>query len=102
MTLSQNTQRRVLFIALLALLLLCGCAQMNPLNNGWIIGEEIEKLEEGMTYEEVVEVAGRPNRKNRTGGKYDTRDQWVYDYPMTEGYKVYLYFEDGRLTSWQY
>jgi len=51
----------------------------------------------GMTAKQVVEQTnwGKPNSINRSGSKYGTREQWVY------GDGSYLYFENGRLTSYQ-
>jgi hypothetical protein len=37
---------------------------------------------------------GEPNKVNRTVGKWGVNEQWVYD-------DTYLYFENGKLTSWQ-
>lgn len=49
----------------------------------------------GMTDKEVMQLWGKPVRINRTMNKYVTREQWVYpDY-------VYLYFENGVLTTIQ-
>lgn len=83
----------------------------------------------GMTKEEVVLAWYYPVAKNTTVTKHGTRDQWVYDYEKPGGYDsyakdfewgrhyglrkagigpnpdldgtVYLYFQDGKLDSWQ-
>jgi hypothetical protein len=37
---------------------------------------------------------GSPNKVNRTVGAWGAREQWVYE-------TIYLYFENGVLTSYQ-
>ncbi|RLQ92109.1 hypothetical protein [Planomicrobium sp. Y74] len=50
----------------------------------------------GMTAEEVEKSSlGKPESINRTVTAYSVREQWVYENGM------YLYFEDGILTSFQ-
>lgn len=49
----------------------------------------------GMTDEMARDALGRPNDINRTTTSWGIREQWVYPN------RVYLYFEDGILTSWQ-
>jgi hypothetical protein len=50
----------------------------------------------GMTAKQVIENTswGKPNSINTSGGKWGIHEQWVYD-------GSYLYFENGKLTSWQ-
>ena len=48
----------------------------------------------GMTDDMVVASIGYPNDINRTVGSWGVHEQWVY-------YSMYLYFENGKLTSWQ-
>lgn len=48
----------------------------------------------GMTPREATQSIGRPNEVNSSTGSYGTHEQWVYD-------KKNLYFENGKLTSWQ-
>ena len=48
----------------------------------------------GMTKEMVIDSRGRPNDINRTVGEWGVHEQWVYN-------NTYLYFENGKLTSWQ-
>lgn len=48
----------------------------------------------GMTDEMTRVSLGSPDDINRTVGSWGTHEQWVYD-------SLYLYFEDGILTSWQ-
>jgi len=49
----------------------------------------------GMTKGMAIESQGKPNDVNRTVGKWGVHEQWIYSY------NVYLYFENGNLTSWQ-
>ena len=59
----------------------------------------------GMMDNEVIKSIGRPNRINRSVGKWGTHEQWVYsDRFNKKGQPLkdkYLYFENGILTSWQ-
>jgi len=48
----------------------------------------------GMTKQQVLSSWGRPSDINRTVWSSGTREQWVYN-------DSYLYFENGKLTSWQ-
>ena len=50
----------------------------------------------GMTRDMARESLGRPSDINRTVNAFGTREQWVY-----RRYDLYLYFDDGVLTSWQ-
>ncbi|WP_299209776.1 hypothetical protein [uncultured Dokdonia sp.] len=58
-----------------------------------------EKLKEGyywtgMSREMATISLGSPNDINRTVGSWGVHEQWVYD-------DIYLYFENGKLTSYQ-
>jgi hypothetical protein len=59
---------------------------------GKIVGEK--EIMIGMTKEMVLDSWGRPNDINRTVGSWGVHEQWVYS-------SSYLYFENGKLTSWQ-
>lgn len=48
----------------------------------------------GMSREMATISLGRPNDINRTVGSWGVHEQWVYD-------DLYLYFENGKLTSYQ-
>ena len=48
----------------------------------------------GMTSDMAILSIGRPTDINRTVGSWGVDEQWVYD-------KMYLYFSNGKLTSWQ-
>jgi hypothetical protein len=48
----------------------------------------------GMNREMATISLGSPNDINRTVGSWGVHEQWVYD-------NIYLYFENGKLTSYQ-
>lgn len=48
----------------------------------------------GMTTEQCRAAWGKPERVNRSVGSYGVHEQWVYGY-------TYLYFENGKMTSFQ-
>ena len=48
----------------------------------------------GMNKKMAIISLGRPNDINRTVGSWGVHEQWVYD-------NLYLYFENGKLTSFQ-
>ncbi|MCP4553465.1 MAG: hypothetical protein GY834_15800 [Bacteroidetes bacterium] len=50
----------------------------------------------GMTKEMVVEAIGNPDDKNISKGTWGVHEQWVY-----EKNDLYVYFENGKLTSIQ-
>jgi hypothetical protein len=50
----------------------------------------------GMTDEQVRMSLGYPDDINRTVNAWGVNEQWVY-----EDYELYLYFDNGKLTSWQ-
>ncbi len=62
--------------------------------------EEIKKLltnkevRIGMTAEQVIRLCGKPNRINESVNARSKDEQWVY------GSGIYLYFENGILTSY--
>ena len=53
-----------------------------------------EKIKIGMTKAMVKDSWGEPEDINRTVGSWGVHEQWVYG-------SNYLYFENGKLTSWQ-
>ena len=53
-----------------------------------------EKIWLGMTDKMTKESWGNPNDINRTVGSWGVHEQWIYS-------DTYLYFENGKLTSWQ-
>jgi len=48
----------------------------------------------GMNREMATISLGSPNEINRTVSSWGVHEQWVYD-------NIYLYFENGKLTSYQ-
>ena len=48
----------------------------------------------GMTKNMVIDCIGNPDDINKTIGAWGVHEQWVYRHK-------YLYFENGKLTSWQ-
>ncbi len=63
-----------------------------------------EEVVMGMIELEVVAAIGKPRDINRTTTAYGTTAQFVYAdpafYPVKPKYS-YVYFENGRVTSWQ-
>lgn len=57
-------------------------------------------IRQGMNKAMVEEVYGKPNDINRTVGDWGVHEQWVYGDGL-HGKTEYLYFENGKLTSWQ-
>lgn len=60
----------------------------------------------GMTTDQVRASRGKPGSINRSIGRWGVHEQWVYYYTTSSvwfpiEYQLYLYFENGRLTSWQ-
>jgi len=78
------------------ILLLSSCATLQK----WFFEAPfpVSELREGQTREEVLELYRRPNKINTTITRSTRREQWVYRINGT----IYLYFENGILTSWQY
>lgn len=53
-----------------------------------------KKIWLGMSKEMAIESWGQPDDINRTVGSWGVHEQWIY-------VDEYLYFENGKLTSWQ-
>jgi hypothetical protein len=53
-----------------------------------------KKIWIGMTTEMALESWGEPDDNNRSVGSWGVHEQWIYD-------DTYVYFENGKLTSWQ-
>lgn len=47
----------------------------------------------------VLESWGVPHDTNRSVGSWGIHEQWIYKKGKYDSY--YLYFENGKLTSWQ-
>jgi len=59
---------------------------------------DVSRLRQGMNIAEVLGIFPRPTRINVTESSGQKREQWVYHINGT----IYLYFDNGILTSWQY
>lgn len=53
----------------------------------------------GMTAEQAYLALGAPIDINRSVGAWGVSEQWVYNRPRGE--RMYVYFENGIVTSWQ-
>lgn len=53
----------------------------------------------GWTKDMVIESIGKPNDINRSVGSWGVHEQWVYGTDIS--HTKYLYFENGKLTSFQ-
>jgi hypothetical protein len=71
--------------------------EYKPYNWSNIIWNSIrqQKIFLGMTKDMAILSWGNPDSINRTVGTWGVHEQWVY------GDNVYLYFENGKITSWQ-
>ena len=47
-----------------------------------------------MTKEMAIIALGEPDDINKTVGSWGVHEQWIYN-------KLYIYFENGKLTSYQ-
>lgn len=76
--------------------------RFTELKNMWggAIANRIIKKEYwiGMTAEMCRKSLGFPDNINSSVGSWGTHEQWVYRKPL----EMYLYFENGKLTSYQY
>lgn len=74
----------------------------NPNISGWIKSAIMDgKVMRDMTSEEVIASWGYPNRVNRSVGSWGVHEQWVYGFYDIYTRPIYIYFERGRVTSWQ-
>lgn len=62
------------------------------------IREWRDKPKVGMTRQEAINAMGQPIRSNVTEGAFGRHEQWIYETYGTS----YFYFDDGKLTSWQF
>ncbi|MBC7758376.1 MAG: hypothetical protein H7069_05935 [Phormidesmis sp. FL-bin-119] len=60
---------------------------------GTLVAKKMIQL--GMTKAMVTDSWGEPDDINRTVASWGVHEQWVY------GSSTYVYFENGKLTSWQ-
>ncbi|HHX68838.1 MAG TPA: hypothetical protein GX708_12400 [Gallicola sp.] len=61
---------------------------------GKLVGEGYYAI--GMTKDMIKDSIGEPDDINRTVGSWGTHEQWVYS-----RYDLYIYFENGKVTSFQ-
>lgn len=59
-----------------------------------------EKIQLGMTKNQVRLSWGDPTDINSYGGSWGIMEQWIYG-DVLNGGAVYLYFDNGKLESWQ-
>ncbi|KOP84086.1 hypothetical protein LIS82_22385 [Cytobacillus solani] len=59
-----------------------------------------EKVQTGMTMEQVLLSWGYPDDVNSYDSDYIALEQWVYG-DILDGAAIYLYFDNGIVTSWQ-
>jgi len=66
---------------------------------GQLIADKIisRKIWLGMTDDMAIESRGYPQDNNRSVGSWGVKEQWVYGGISN---RIYLYFENGILTSW--
>jgi len=83
-------------ITALLIAVLTGCAA------GAVSTEEVQSLKQGMYENEVVQRIGKPIDINVTRTRHGERAQYVYNKTGYAHDRVYIYFEDGRLTTIQY
>jgi len=86
--------------------------------NSWISPEIKEVILNGdiiigMTPQQVIASRGKPKKINRTTGEWGVHEQWVYasvygpKLSLSKKERIttrkygYIYFEDGKVTSWQ-
>jgi len=57
----------------------------------------------GMTFAEVVASIGKPYKINKSTGSWGVHEQWVMCAPNSfrDRRYGYVYFENGKVTSWQ-
>ncbi len=67
---------------------------------GYSFAEKIfsKKISLGMTTDMVEDSWGKPKDINRTYGSLGVLEQWIYG---SLKYRKYVYFKNGKLTSWQ-
>jgi hypothetical protein len=91
------------YVGLIAFLVFFGCAggpQRETLIRAqgypWAYQQMLleKRVQLGMSQHDVRLSWGEPQRINRSVGRWGVHDQWVYG-------QQYLYFENGKLRSWQ-
>jgi hypothetical protein len=65
-----------------------------------LIAKYLDPIKIGMTDKEVLKLTGRPLNINRSVGSWGVQEQWIIEMPPSFK-KLYLYFKNGILASWQ-
>jgi len=99
-TYARAMRQRIVILAITALLFSSGCAAL--VGGGAALREDVAALEQGMTKQAVQDELGKPWDINVTSTQYGKRTQWVYKEASLSRGQLYVYFEDGRLTTTQY
>jgi len=90
-------KKAVLLISIV--LVLSSCVSLQK----WANPVPVNRLRVGQTITEVREFCRFPNDINTTVVNGKRLEQWVYINPGVHvNSNVYLYFENGILTAWQY
>ena len=108
-----------LLLIVLSIILMVGCADLAEYNRreGEIMQESHQFVQEhsteqfkeavakrqlliGMNKVEVWAIKGRPRDINKTVGAWGVHEQLIYGYGSYDN-RMYLYFENDLLTSWQ-
>jgi len=91
--------RRLASLVLIAFLL-SSCAAL--VGGGAATRSDVAALEQGMTKQQVKERVGTPWDINVTSTPRGRREQWVYKQAYTQADYLYVYFENGVVTTTQY
>jgi hypothetical protein len=59
---------------------------------------KVGKVTLRMTKDQILRLCGSPDDVNRSVGEWGVHEQWIYTMSYSS---IYLYFENGVLTSWQ-
>lgn len=102
--------KNAVILAILFAMLICGCETMKNQRRQDYVTTHPELTQQtkqdilegririGMTREQVKATWGYPDDINRTVGSWGEHEQWIYGYDIR--FRRYLYFENGKLTSW--
>ena len=91
------------FIIIITLVMLTACGLVNRRP---IVKPTGESISLGISKAEVIRRWGEPAKVNKSVGSWGVHEQWVYGYhPLGNITRTiptqFLYFENGKLTSWQ-
>jgi hypothetical protein len=73
---------------------------IDPLNAAWEnrLATRQKEIMMGMTKQEVIESAGRPDKVEIAGNPRYENERWAYS---IDGSTKYIYFESGRVGGWE-